>query len=326
MKRWLFVILMAGLSAAGCAGGSSGVDGSADGGEDGLVLDDDDGPGDTGADPGTDQGADPGADPGSDQGADPGPPQNQNARIVDHNIPAVLHQGQTYHASITVANTGLWTWTEVEGYKLGAIDETDPFYDNNRVVMPIGTTVVGDPLNPGTVTFEFLLRAYVDQGSYVSDWRMLKEGDKWFGEILRLEVQVVEPYSTCIEPIPPPLDHFVVVVHIDGGNRKVLDSTPKVYGRDYCTEIGFTDARSYCPPRPEGHVQVDVCNEAVVGRASDTGRIGPTWTFNDNPCDVTPGENVCGNHSTNQFLVVIWGTGTARACATNGVCGELVIP
>jgi hypothetical protein len=266
------------------------------------------------------------ADGDADVGEESGPPVEDDARIVSYDFPTVLHQGQTYHASITVANVGLAVWTEADGYRLGTIGDADPFYDNNRVFLEDSVSVVGDPVAPGTVTFNFLLRAYVDPGVYVSDWQMMKESVHWFGEILTLDVQVVEPYDTCIEPIPPPLAEIHVVVHIDSGDRKVLDSTPRVNSREYCTEIGFTDGRSWCPPRPEGHPQVDVCNEYLVGRASDTGRIGPTWSYNGLPCDVTTGADVCVNHSTNQFLCIVYGVGTARACAADGVCGELVIP
>jgi len=85
--------------------------------------------------------------------------------------------------------------------------------------------------------------------------------------------------------------------------------------------IGFTDGRRFCPPRPEGHPERAACDAALVGAAADTGRIGPTWTVNGQPCVFANG---CENHPTNQFLVFAYAAGTYQACAS-GICGALVL-
>ena len=107
----------------------------------------------------------------------------------------------------------------------------------------------------------------------------------------------------------------------------LLDSTPLV-GPDaeYCRAIGFTDGRTVCPVRMEGNPERSACEALRVGRASDTGRPGPTWSANGKRCDGPDGGTACLNHSENQYLAWAYGSGTFRACAASGVCGELVVP
>jgi hypothetical protein len=54
----------------------------------------------------------------------------------------------------------------------------------------------------------------------------------------------------------------------------------------------------------------------AVGMARDTGRYGPTWFYNGEPCkDLAPNELGCQNHPDNQFLVVAKGVAEVAACA-----------
>ena len=114
-----------------------------------------------------------------------------------------------------------------------------------------------------------------------------------------------------------------------GGRRtaSLLDSTPLV-GPDaaYCRQIGFTDGRLFCPVRPEGHPERLACEAARVGRAADTGRVGPTWSANGKRCNGADGGASCLNHPDNQFLAFAYGAGRFRACAASGVCGEITLP
>lgn len=131
--------------------------------------------------------------------------------------------------------------------------------------------------------------------------------------------------GTCGEPIPPAVSRISVKKYNESRDRALLDSTPLV-GPDhnYCRAIGYTDGRSYCPVRPDGHPERLACEAARVGRASDTGRIGPTWTADGRPCTVVKPGAACVNHDSNQFFVLAYGSGTFRACAQNGVCGSLI--
>jgi hypothetical protein len=133
--------------------------------------------------------------------------------------------------------------------------------------------------------------------------------------------------ASCGEPVPPAVSRFNVKVHAQQSDRVVLDATPLV-GPDaqYCRRIGYTDGRSYCPVRPEGHPERQACETARVGRASDTGRPGPTWSANGKRCDGFDGGPSCLNHPDNQYLAFGYGAGLFRACAATGVCGEISLP
>jgi hypothetical protein len=117
-----------------------------------------------------------------------------------------------------------------------------------------------------------------------------------------------------------------VHVHSSNADRTLLDVTPLV-GPDvaYCQQIGYTDGRSFCPVRPDGHPERLACEAARVGVAADTGRVGPTWSVEGRHCDGS-GLPLCVNHDSNQFLAFAFGSGTFRACAQNGLCGEIALP
>jgi hypothetical protein len=127
------------------------------------------------------------------------------------------------------------------------------------------------------------------------------------------------PGSGCGAPEPPEIRTFNVKVHHRGPESWTLDSTPLV-GPDvaYCKEIGFTDGRSFCPVRPEGHPERKTCETFAVGYAEDTGRPGPTWRWDGSFCNGRPG---CENHPDNQYFVKAFAGGTYEACARNGACG-----
>lgn len=131
----------------------------------------------------------------------------------------------------------------------------------------------------------------------------------------------------CGEPAPPAVRQIKVTVHGTQAARAVLDSTPLVGpNAAYCRQIGFTDGRLFCPVRPEGHPERAACEAARVGRAADTGRVGPTWSANGKRCDGADGGASCLNHTDNQFLAFAYGAGKFRACAASGVCGEITLP
>lgn len=133
--------------------------------------------------------------------------------------------------------------------------------------------------------------------------------------------QAPEGSDGCGAPVPPPLSQVNVKVHQRGDARWTLDSTPLV-GPDseYCAKIGFTDGRSVCPVRVEGHPERAACELFVTGRASDTGRPGPTWSLDGSSC---AGPASCENHPDNQYLLFAYRSGLYKACGKNGVCGEV---
>jgi hypothetical protein len=128
--------------------------------------------------------------------------------------------------------------------------------------------------------------------------------------------------SGCGNPHPPEVSRMKAKVHLRGGSRDTLDSTPLV-GPDagYCARVGFTDGRSFCAVRPEGAPDREACEALAVGRAEDTGRPGPTWTRNGKYCS----GGACENHPDNQYLLWAYKGGTYEACAQNGVCGSVAV-
>ena len=130
--------------------------------------------------------------------------------------------------------------------------------------------------------------------------------------------------GACGSPLPPALSTLNVKVHLRGAEAWTLDSTPLV-GPDatYCAKIGFTDGRAVCPVRPEGNPEREACELYVTGRAADTGRPGPTWTFGGRFC--TGRSSGCENSAENQYQLRAFQGGTFKACGRNGVCGEVEV-
>ncbi len=123
------------------------------------------------------------------------------------------------------------------------------------------------------------------------------------------------PTPLVCEPTPPPLYGIRVKVHQDFGPRKTLDSRPVVINGDgYCGKAGFGESDHFCFTRREGDPQAAACDMMAVGRATDTGRYGPTWRYEGQPC-TEPTEIGCNNHPDNQFLVIAKGDGELAACA-----------
>lgn len=116
-----------------------------------------------------------------------GAPAEDAAEIVAAKLPAALACGQPFAAEVTVRNAGAATWTRAHGYKLGAVDDSDPLYAADTRVW----LADGDVVAPGDLhTFAFELVAPAVAGSYTTDWRMVHEGVQWFGETASQQVEV----------------------------------------------------------------------------------------------------------------------------------------
>lgn len=127
------------------------------------------------------------------------------------------------------------------------------------------------------------------------------------------------PGMTC-NPTPPPLYGMKVKIHDDSSSRIILDSKPLVVNVDgYCSRAGTGgDTQKFCDTRPEGHPERAACDFLAVGKSVQTGRWGPTWTWNGKPCD---GENFtsCANHQDNQFMAIAKTKGAYEACGSPDV-------
>ncbi len=132
--------------------------------------------------------------------------------------------------------------------------------------------------------------------------------------------------DTYCVPKPGPIHNIRVKVHNDRGYKKVLDARGLV-GPDasYCSAIG--QPGEICVVRNENDPMAVTCNNLIFGK-SDTGRYGPTWFWNDNPCrNAGEGDNEpgCRNHETNQFLVYAFGPGVYAACSADGLCNAIEV-
>jgi hypothetical protein len=133
-------------------------------------------------------------------------PPTDDAEIVSASLPLEMNCGSLFEAEVTVRNTGTEVWSRDAGYKLGALDDSDPLYNvDTRVWLPPEITV-----EPGqNYTFSFQLTAPAEAGAYVTDWRMVKEGVFWFGETASQAVIVncaEEPNPEEPAPLPDESD------------------------------------------------------------------------------------------------------------------------
>jgi hypothetical protein len=131
--------------------------------------------------------------------------------------------------------------------------------------------------------------------------------------------------SGCGLPYPPPISRVIAKVHIQTPDYWTLDSTPQV-GPDhnYCREVGFTDGRSWCPVRPEGHPERVACENWAVGKAEDTGRYGPTWDLEGETWCTGPASG-CMQHPDNQYQLNVIAGGWYNACVKGDVCGRVKV-
>jgi hypothetical protein len=90
-------------------------------------------------------------------------------------------------AMIDVRNTGTTTWTARGGYALGAAGDSDPLFTaDTRVRLGDGESVA-----PGAVhRFHIPLTSPGRAGALTTDWRMVREGVRWFGATASQEVRV----------------------------------------------------------------------------------------------------------------------------------------
>jgi hypothetical protein len=131
------------------------------------------------------------------------PLEEDDAVLLSFEFPTSMDCGEVAVASILVGNTGSAGWTQEAGYKLGTVDDTDPFYGpSTRVWLDDEAEVTLGHSHQ----FTFELVAPEEPGLYQSDWRMVREGFHWFGESGSAEIDVIcEDDPPDPEPSPPDL-------------------------------------------------------------------------------------------------------------------------
>jgi len=139
-----------------------------------------------------------------------------NAMIVSDTIPSAMTAGQSYTVAVTLRNTGTSTWTQTGNYKLGAVGDSDPFSSARQELASLESIAPGQEK-----TFTFVMTAPTTPGSYVTDWRMLRELVAWFGGTLSktLIVSSTLAYDAVIvsEDIPSTMvagQSYVVTIRV----------------------------------------------------------------------------------------------------------------
>jgi N-acetylmuramoyl-L-alanine amidase len=104
-------------------------------------------------------------------------------QYVSDTLPTEMKTGEVYTATVTFRNRGV-LWSDAYGFRLGAVDDSDPFTTSTRSTM--GATV-----RPGaTYTFTVVMTAPSTPGTYTTDWRMVRDGVAWFGDTVTKQVTV----------------------------------------------------------------------------------------------------------------------------------------
>jgi len=140
-----------------------------------------------------------------------------SANILSNTIPATMVAGRQYSVSVTVKNEGTVDWPESQGYKLGAVNDSDPFA-GTRHYLNTGETVATD----ATRTFWFQMTAPRTPGTYTTDWRMVREGVRWFGHSLVKQIVVNPPVVSLGFLGPAP----ALTISGAAGDSYVIQSSP----------------------------------------------------------------------------------------------------
>jgi hypothetical protein len=107
-------------------------------------------------------------------------PPPLDSQFVSQSVPTSLTAGQTASVSVTMRNTGTNVWTAAGQYKLGAQNPQDnSTWSIGRVDLAPGESI---GLN-GQKTFVFTITAPPTAGTYNFQWKMLQEGNVWFGAL-----------------------------------------------------------------------------------------------------------------------------------------------
>ncbi len=176
------------------------------------------------------------------------PPQADDAQVVSSDFPASLAAGETGTARVTVRNSGTATWTT--DYRLGAVDDSDPFAEG-RIYFPDGTRIAPG----GEHTFTIALTAPSNPGDHRTDWRMVHEGVRWFGASVVKTITVTQPQedgaAIVSADLPSVLDAgqtFDAQVTVKNtGTATWTRDTHKLGAVDDSDPLHGPDARVYLP-------------------------------------------------------------------------------
>lgn len=111
-----------------------------------------------------------------------------DASIVSYSIPAPLEVGEDAKVTITVKNEGIETWTKANNVMLGAIANPDHFTSDTRLALSDTDAIATGQ----TKTFAVTFNGGTTPGLFNTQWKMLKVGTGWFGDIMTQNVPVLD--------------------------------------------------------------------------------------------------------------------------------------
>jgi len=206
--------------------------------------------------------------------------------FVSHDIPAAMNVGDYYTVHVTMKNRGV-LWNDTRGFHLGAVGDSDPMTATTR--QPIS----GEVGPNSTYTFTYQLRAPVTPGTYVTDWRMVRDGYTWFGPTVSQTVDVTgtpdtDPPTTPTNLTATPQSHVRINLSWTASTDNIGVAGYYVY-RDNVkiattTGLGTTYSDGTCSPSTTYTYEVS----AYDGFANESGRSDPAVATTAAGDDVPP--------------------------------------
>ncbi|MCL6519926.1 MAG: N-acetylmuramoyl-L-alanine amidase [Armatimonadetes bacterium] len=118
-----------------------------------------------------------------------------SCELVSEDIPTTMEAGRQYTVHITFRNKGV-LWTEARQIRLGAVGDSDPFTTQTR-------HIISGEVGPNeTYTFTFVLTAPNSGNTYLTDWRMVRDGYTWFGPTVSKQILVIGEPDTQAPSVP----------------------------------------------------------------------------------------------------------------------------
>lgn len=115
------------------------------------------------------------------------PEEGYEAEIVSYNVPSLLVKNRDGEMTLTLRNTGSRTWDKTQLVYLGAVGDSDDLVGPQYYRVGLENNVAPDEVHT------FTIPTYPEKaGTFITEWRMLKENEFWFGETLSRQVTVVE--------------------------------------------------------------------------------------------------------------------------------------
>jgi len=108
-----------------------------------------------------------------------------DASIISYKVPEKMSAENTYTVELTLENTGNESWRMEDNTYLGAVGDEDLLTgpENWRVGME-------QDIEPGE-EYTFIITLYPQtEGTFTTEWQMLREKDFWFGEEFSKELQI----------------------------------------------------------------------------------------------------------------------------------------